>query len=449
MYAAAAKTGLTGVSVNYRLMPDEVEFILNDSEVNAIFVREQFADIVVELRNQIPSLEHCVFVADKPMDKPDFMLDYNELIEKSSNAEPEIEVLPDDNLFLAYTSGTTGKPKGVLSTNGRFVEGMVVNHTLNQLRYMTKDDVYFAVTPLTHMAQGFVWPFMVRGARTVILPNFDFEPFFKGIEENKVTHTVLAPTLVIMLLQSEFLKKYDFSSLKSIWYAASPMPVPVAKAATEVFGPILEQMYGLTENTMTCTCLYKEDHAWKGGSAGRLMMNMEVCIVDDDDNKLATDEVGEICIRGNGIMKEYWKNPVATAETLRGGWLHTSDVGRIDEDGFLWVVDRKKDMIISGGFNVYPAEVEDCIAGHPAVVMSCVVAMKDEKWVEAVTASVVLKDGETATEDEIITFCKDRIAHFKAPKKVFFVDELPISATGKVIRRLVRDKIGGISIGGG
>jgi len=439
-FGAQAKIGICTVPVNARLSADEAAWILNDSEANAFVFRENLIGLADRIKPMAPTVEHFICVSDEPVEKPDYMLDFDELIAGAGPADPPVKAELEDMILMMYTSGTTGKPKGVISCHDNFTQGMIVNHLVNQLRDMKKGDKYLAVTPLTHMAQGFVWPTWIRGGTTVILDQFNPEDYLRTIEKEKVNYSILAPTLIIMLSEHPGAGRYDLSSLKLIWYAASPMPTAAARRAVEVFGPVFAQMYGLTENQMVCTMLLPEDHLKKPGSCGHVMVNCEVRVAGKDGRELPPGEPGELVIRTPGIMKGYWKNPVATRDTLVNGWLHSGDIGRMDKDGYFYIMDRKKDMIISGGFNVYPAEVEDCLFEHPAVQAACVIGVPDPKWVEAVKAVVVLRPGDRVTAEELIQHCKDRIAHFKAPKTVHFVEDLPVSATGKVLRRVVREK---------
>jgi long-chain acyl-CoA synthetase len=292
-----------------------------------------------------------------------------------------------------------------------------------------------------------IYPHIVRGAKVVILPGFDEKDLLETIQKERITTLYLVPTMIVMLLAYPDLKKYDLSSLKTIRYGASPISPDVLKKAIQVFGNVFIQGYGLTEAGMPMALLKKEDHILDGSekklkrlsSVGREVMVAKVRIMDDNGKILPPGEVGEIVIRSHQVMEAYYNKPEASAETLRGGWLHTRDVGYIDEDGYIYLVDRKDDMIVSGGFNVYPKEVENVLYSHPAVLEAAVFGVPDEKWGEAVKAVVSLKAGQKATEEDIIEHCRKHLAGYKKPKSVDFIKELPKSPFGKIWRRKLKE----------
>jgi long-chain acyl-CoA synthetase len=296
-----------------------------------------------------------------------------------------------------------------------------------------------------------VWPFFLTGGCNVILPNRSFDPVtvLETVQEERVTDMQLVPTQLSALLSHQDLEKYELNSLNRIYYAASPMPVELLRRGLEVFGPIFAQGYGQTESGPQICTLPKEAHQVLDkpaeeqkvlASCGQPSLGVHVRVVDKDNRDVGPGTVGEILAQSNSIMTEYWKKPKETAETIVDGWLHTGDLAYYDEKGFIYIVDRKKDMIVSGGENVYSREVEDVLYKHPAVAEAAVIGVPDPKWVERVHAVIALKAGTRATEKELITFCKEHIASYKAPKSVEFVDSLPKNPQGKILKKEIRAK---------
>jgi acyl-CoA synthetase (AMP-forming)/AMP-acid ligase II len=443
-----AKAGIATVPINQRLSADEIAWQLDDSESKALLFRPDAAPLVDQIRDRLATCEHLLCIPDDSGPVPDWAVDFDALLAQSKDEDPGVEVRLEDRFRLMYTSATTGRPKGVVITHERF--GAHVATTLNnQLRDAREGDRYLAVTPFTHMAIGFVWPLLARGGTVIAVDRWDPALFLRLCREERVTHTVLAPTLIIALLQHieehpEALEDWRAGCVRAIWYAASPIPVAVAKRAEEVLGPVLNQMYGATElfgmsNGMTCTQLTAEWHSHKTATCGRVQLNNAVRVVDEERRDVPVGEPGEVVVQAHN-PSGYWKNPEATAETIVDGWIHTGDVGRFDEDGFLTIVDRKKDMIISGGLNVYPIEIEEVVHNHPAVLQCAVIGISDPYWVETPCAYVVRKPGASLEAEELVRFVRDGLAHFKVPKQIVFVDELPVSPTGKVLKRVLREQ---------
>jgi acyl-CoA synthetase (AMP-forming)/AMP-acid ligase II len=293
-----------------------------------------------------------------------------------------------------------------------------------------------------------VLPIILRGGRSIILPGFEVDLLLKTIEKERVTHLLLVPTMINMMLNHPDLKKYDLSSIRTIFYSASPMPVERIKQALQVFGPVLIQGYGCTESSALITYLPKEDHAFEGdpkklkrlASCGVPIMTCDVRVVNEKEEDIKPGEIGEIIERGDDTMMGYWKDPERTAETLKNGWLYTRDMATVDEEGYIYIVDRKADMIISGGYNIYPTEVEEVLYRHPAVFEASVIGVPDDLWGESVKAIVVLKEGMRATEDELIQHCKNCLSSYKKPKSIDFVRDLPKNPYGKILRRKLREK---------
>lgn len=434
--------GLARVPLNMRNSGREHLYIIDNSETKAVFVGEEFADTIASIRSEAETLKHVIVVKGKA---PQGMLNYDEIIARSSADEPEVVINDDDIFRLSYTSGTTGVPKGVVQHN-RAAMMSFYNVLLDGLE-IKKEDSVALTSPVTHASGAMILPHFIRGAKVVILPGFDSKQLLQTIEKEKVTTLYLVPTTIVMLLNDPDLKKYDLRSVKSIRYGASPIAPEVLKQAIDTFGNVFLQGYGLTEGSMPLTLLTKEDHIMDGSekklkrltSVGREVTVAKVRIMGDDGQLLPPGEIGEIVAQSDQIMREYWKNPEATAESFKGGWLHTRDMGYMDEDGYVYLVDRKGDMIVSGGFNVYPKEVEDVIYMHPAVLEAAVFGVPDPKWGETVKAAVALKPGMSATEDEIIEFCKVHLSGYKKPTSIDFIASLPKNENGKILRKDLKE----------
>jgi len=350
---------------------------------------------------------------------------------------------PDDDAMILATGGTTGPSKGVLH-NHRGAEAMLINQMLLDIPEHPR---YLAVAPITHAAGYFIPIFYTRGATTTILPGFDAENVLKTIEREKITHIYLPPAAVYTLLDYPELKNYDVSSLQKLYVGSAPFAPHRFKQAVEVLGPVLEELYGQSEACFPLLIKSAQDYLDADGnfrddviaSTGRANHTAWIEIMDDDGNILPAGEKGEIVVRNNAVMKEYYNDPKATAEVSTFGWHHTTDMGIRDENGYITIVDRKKDMIITGGFNVFPGEIENVLAMHPAVHNCAVIGVPDPKWGEAIKAVITLKDGQSVASEELIALCKVKLGSVKAPKSVEFWDELPLSPVGKILKRKVRD----------
>jgi O-succinylbenzoate-CoA ligase len=437
VYFGAAKVGLSVTPLNFRLSDAELTYIVNDSEATIYFAGEKLEERSLSLRNDLKGIKHWISL-DKNTDGYIF---YEDLLKGASNADPLIEVDENDMAILMYTGGTTGLPKGVMLSHRNILTsmyGMIIGFS-----FTLKDTTCF-VLPLFHIS---LWPvlcLLMLGGRVVILRRPDIGEMLGVIQGEKCTHIVLVPTVLTWLVDDPRSNEFDLSSLRLITYAGSPMPIEVLKRCVQKFGNIFTQGYGLTEAAPLVTVLLKEDHVLEGpktkllSSAGKVGLPVEARIVDENDTSLKPGQVGEIAIRGKNIMMGYWRNPELTAATLRGGWLHTGDMGMIDEDGYIYLVDRKADMIITGGENVYPKETEDVLYAHPAIKECAVVSSPDDRWGERVQAVVVLKAGQTVTEEELISHCKSKLAGYKCPKKIEFWDDLPKTPIGKILRKDVK-----------
>jgi acyl-CoA synthetase (AMP-forming)/AMP-acid ligase II len=445
-----AKAGMVTVPINVYLAPREVLWLLEHSEARAIFFGPDELQTVAEIRGELTACEHLLL---NPLggDVPGWCRRFDEQGWPGDAAEPEVDISPTDPQRIMYTSATTGLPKGVICPH-ETMAGSVVTALANQLRDVERDDRLLVTTPLTHVANAFLWAFLGRGARTHLARRFRPDSFCRAVADGRITHTFLAPTTIVMLLQHlrdapADLRALREGALRAIWYAGSPIPDSVALEAEDVLGPVLNQQYGLTEQYATCpamavTQLTAEWHRRKVGSCGRQIVGEVVRVLDEEGRELPPGELGEVAVRCHGRVAGYWKPADPEAGAYRDGWIHTGDVGHMDDDGFLYVKDRKNDMIVSGGLNVYPAEVESVLHEHPAVYQCAVVGVPEPEWLEVPCAVVVRREGHQAVgEDELVTFARERIAHFKAPKRIVFADSLPVTATGKVLRRRLREQL--------
>ena len=358
-------------------------------------------------------------------------------------AEPHEASPPDDVALIVGTGGTTGRPKGVMLT-GRNVETMTA---LTLMGYpFSGRPRYLALAPLTHAAGVLCFPVMALGGEIVVMPKPDLAEYLALIERHRITHTFLPPTLIYMLLAHEKLAGTDLSSLQCLWYGAAPMSAARLEEALEKIGPVMAQLFGQTEAPMMISTMAPAEHFRPDGSvarerlssAGRPAPLVTVAIMDDAGRLLPPGERGEIVIRGSLVMAGYYKNPAATAEASRHGWHHTGDIGYLDEDNFLYIVDRAKDMIITGGFNVYSAEVEQVLMQHPAVRDCAVIGLPDDKWGERVTAVLQLQPGQAAAPDALKAFVKERLGSVKTPKQIEIWPDLPRSRLGKVLKAEIK-----------
>ena len=414
-YYALAKNGLVRVGLNSRETIREHSHKLGDSGARAL-IGDGSVKLDIEMDLGVEDLAR--------------------MMRDGSPAVCAVDRTMDAPLRMGYTGGTTGKSKGVvLTTRGEVAE--VMNYLVDYVPGILRTDTMLHASPIAHASGSFFLPHLVSGARSVILPKFDAGKFLELAERERATCTFAVPTMIAMILEHPDLATRKLA-LRRLCYGAAPIAPAVAERAERAFGKVLCQTYGQTEAPMTVTCLQPEDHD-RVGSAGRPYSMVEVRVVDENDNPLPTGEAGEVCARGEIVMKEYWNNPEATAKTLRGGWLHTGDIGRFDADGFLYLVDRKNDLLISGGYNVYPREVEDILLGLPGVREAAVVGIPDEKWgdrIHAVVAGSPDLDGA-----KLLETMKTAITDYKRPRGIDVWPELPKSAAGKILRREVRDRL--------
>ena len=442
---ACFKAGFGTIPINFRLHPREFAFIINHSEAKAVIISSEFNETIIDIRNDIPQVS-CVISVSEARES---LLDYETVLSAESDQFEDADVAPDDVAWLFYTSGTTGQPKGAMLTH-RNLLGMTMNFYADMCPGFGPNDVALHAAPLSHGSGCYALPSIGKAAANVILEakSFDPEQVLKTIETYRVTNTFAAPTMIKLLIDSPAVDQYDHSSLTALSYGGAPMLVEDLMQAMEKLGPCLVQLYGQAESPMTITYLSHDDHVLDGNpdqmkrlaSAGIPRTNVEVKIVDADDNERPPGEMGEIVTRSDLVMRGYWRDPEATAETLRNGWLHTGDMGYIDESGYLFLLDRSKDLIISGGENVYPREIEEVIVQHPAVREVAVIGVPDPVWGESIKAVVSLVPEGKVTERELIDFCTNHIARYKRPKSIDFVGQLPKNNYGKIVKRELRAK---------
>jgi len=430
MYYGLGKIGAILVPINYRLAGPEMQFIISDCSPKAMVLGPEYVDIVDSIRKDIPVKDYAV-ISSEP---PEWAQSYETMISDVSDAEPELTGGDDDTLTILYTSGTTGRPKGAELTHANFFWSSVNGAAT----LMGTGDTILVALPLFHVgALGGVPMYIHRGQRTILLKTLDPQRFLELIQEEKVTAFGSVPALLDFLKLVPDFEKYDWSSVKIILVYAAPVPVTLIKEYAES-GIEVRQLYGMTECS-TGTVLDPENALTKAGSCGRPFFHTDIRIVDGQNNDVGPEVKGEILMRGPVVMKGYWNRPEATAETIVDGWLHSGDIARVDEDGFYYIMDRKKDMIISGGENIYPAEIEDALLGNPKVADVAVIGYAHEKWGEAVKAIIVVKPGEALTEEELIGWCKDKIGSYKIPKTVIITDAIPRTPTGKILKTELRE----------
>jgi long-chain acyl-CoA synthetase len=419
-YFAAAVAGIVIVPVNTRWNARDVDFTLADSDAKAVMVDDCFAAKAGELKHAPRILKGCGY--------SDAAVDFDEPHE-------------DDLAGLFYTSGTTGGPKGAMLTH----RNLWSNATHTMLATGMSQGAWLHAAPMFHIAdQWSIYVNALLGSENFYLPAFDPETFLRLVETHQITDTIIVPTMISMVLHHPSFEKYDLSSLRSIMYGASPMPKTLIELAMRKLPHVrFTQGYGMTETSPMLTLLLHEDH--RGASiaaAGRPIAGVEVRVVDGDDRDVAMGECGEVIARGPNVMKGYWKRPEISAEVLRGGWMHTGDLGRFDADGYLYILDRKKDMIKTGSENVYSPEVEALIVSHPAVLEAAVIGVPHEKWGETIRAVVACRPEQAIEEMELIAWCRERMTHFKCPTSVVVTDMLPKGGTGKVQKNILRERFG-------
>jgi acyl-CoA synthetase (AMP-forming)/AMP-acid ligase II len=439
-YAACEIAGFITASINYRLTAPEILHILKDSAPSVLIFDTDYADVVAQVRQQMPGLNNYIVIG---AGGPDWADAYEAVLAGSTDDAPPSRAQPDDIAYLIYTSGTTGRPKGAMLDH----KGQVGFIRMEAIEMMAKPtDRILLVMPFYHIgAKCSQLTFSLVGGTAILHRAYDIREVAASIERERATVAHLAPIMVQDLLNLPDLKTYDHSSLKLVLYASGPMAVAQLRRALATYGPIFMQVYGMTETGLG-TVLHTYQHVLDGtpeetrrlSSAGQAATGYQVRVVRPDGTDCECEELGEILIKGAGVMRGYWNNHSASVEAIEDGWMHTGDIGTFDKDAFLYVLDRKKDMIISGGENIYPREVEEAIYHHPDVAEVAVVGMPDERWGEAVKAFVVRKAQATVSQDDIIAHCRTLIASYKKPKQVVFIDALPRLANKKIDKKQLR-----------
>jgi long-chain acyl-CoA synthetase len=423
VYYGVLRAGGVVVPMNVLLKPREVEFYLSDSAAEHLFGWHEFAQSAQEGARAAG--------ADAIVVQPS---EFEQRLARAPEAPEDAEREPSDTAVILYTSGTTGTPKGAELTHSNMMENCL--HGGTQLVRVSERDVILGALPLFHsFGQTCCMNNAVRaGACLTMIPRFDPGQALEIIQRDGVTLFEGVPTMYHAMLHHPEHERYDVSSLQTCVSGGSAMPVEVMRGFEKAFGCVVLEGYGLSETSPVASFNHL-DREHKPGSIGTPINGVEMKVVDDDDNELPPGEVGEIVIRGHNVMKGYWNRPDATAEVMRGGWLHTGDMARVDDDGYFIIVDRKKDMIIRGGYNVYPREIEEVLYEHPAVLEAAVIGVSDPALGEEVAAAVVLRPGAEASADDIRSFVKDRVAAYKYPRHIWFTDELPKGPTGKILKR--------------
>ncbi len=449
-YFAVAKTGAIYMPLNFRAKEKELGYMLNTAEAETLIAGERYIPLIKSIRPELKTLKNFISIENKHDD----MLYYEDIISSSPDDEVVVDIGEDDTTMLMYTAGTTGFPKGVMLSHNSFSAYVLENVTPAD---PTSDESNILTVPLYHVAGIQAMMAAIYGGRTLVMERqFEPEEWMTLVEKEKVNRAMMVPTMLKQLLDHPDFKKHDLSSLRVITYGAAPMPLPVIRKALEEFpGVSFINAFGQTETASTITALGPEDHVLTGteeekekklkrlASIGKPMADVEMKVVDEEGNTLPQGEVGEILARGPRVMSGYWKDEEKTAKTIdKDGWVHTGDVGYVDEDGYYFLSGRSSDMIIRAGENISPEELENVIRDHPKVGDVAVIGVPDETWGEEPRAVVIPKKGEKPTEEEIMEYCRQNLASFKRPRSVVFVDELPRNPMGKLIKKDIREKYG-------
>ncbi len=440
-FFAVAKLGAVVVPLNWRLVPDELAFILQDAGARTLIFDSEFTANVADLHGRGTAATGVGDWIQAGGQTAPFAADYDSLHANASEAEPAPGGGGEDPLYIMYTSGTTGRPKGVVHTHETAMWGSLSILTTADVRH---GDRYMIALPLFHV--GALTPMTAnvhRGGTSIVLRQFDPRMAWRLVETERLTSMLAVPAMLNFMFQVPEKDTVDRSSLRWIMSGAAPVPVSLIEAYVAE-GIEIHQVYGLTETCGPACLIAPEDAVAKAGSTGKAFFHTDIRIVDEAGREQTAGTPGEVLVRGPHIMKEYWNRPEATAETLVDGWLHTGDVAVMDAEGFVYIQDRKKDMIISGGENIYPAEVENVLLAHPAVKDAAVIGQPSAKWGESPLAIVVLQDGAAdADTTEILEFCRGRLARYKQPRAVEVVDDIPRNPSGKILKRVLRDRFPG------
>lgn len=444
-YMAVNKVGAIPVPINFRLAPKEVIWILNHAETKALFLGEEFLSLVKDMQTQVPSIEHYIIIGKQT---PKGLHPYEDLIIKYPSCPPGTIIKPDDPAMLMYTAGTTGFPKGVLcchknniwSIVNSLLYDVILGRAANQQTTAYPLPFFHKAAYITAVTQ------LLKFGRCVIMRTFDPLMLIKLIEKEKVNQFAMVPAVANAILQVPDLARYDMSSLNTVRCTGAPFPIALKEKFARTFPQVdICDNYGMTE-IATIAMNVTRGRVINATTVGKPHPFTEVKILDEAENELPPGQIGEICVRSPALFTEYFRNPQANAEAFSGGWFHTADMGAFDEQGYLYIKDRKRDMIIAGGENIYPAEIEQVLFQHPQILEASCIGIPDPQFGEAVMAIVVLKPGQTISEEEIIGYAAQHLAKFKVPKRIAFLDQLPKNAVGKVLRRELRNQFGGISV---
>jgi fatty-acyl-CoA synthase len=434
-YFAALKVGLVVTPVNFRFAGPEIVYVLNDSQATILFYGPQFEATLSEIREQLETIR--LFVSPHNNNSP-LAIDYEDFRSKGDSLTTDFDVCEDDECQIMYTSGTTGRPKGAVLTHRNILWNLFNTIIGREDKHGEKALI---VGPLYHTAalNNHFTIQIALGGTSILIRKFDPESLLRTIEKEKATIISGAPALYNLLLQHPNADKYDTSSITKCTAGSDKLPMEVKKRLVEFFPNIkgVYDVYGCTEASPCITILSAEDSLRKDVSVGKALPFLEAHVVDEDDRVLPPGEVGELICRGPNVMKDYFRNPEGTREAIRNGWLYTGDLARMDEEGFFYIVDRKKEMIVSGGENIYPREIEEVLITHPSIADVAVVGIPDPDWGQAVKAFVAPKEGKVIDEQEVIDYCKRYLASYKKPKTVAFVPSIPRNPSGKALKRLL------------
>jgi acyl-CoA synthetase (AMP-forming)/AMP-acid ligase II len=423
---AIARAGKVKAPINPRLTDDERSFILSNCGAEIVLTEQSEVERVQSLRHELPGLKHIVVV-----DQQD---SYGNLLANASARSPSVAIDPDQPSMILHTSGTTGRPKGA-TTSQRSRLASTFNMLLDEFSADERDGMVH-VAPMSHGSGSKILAYFIRGARNITLNRFDPGMFFSAVTQAGGTSTFVVPTMIRMLLDAPELKSTDLSGIRNITYGGAPMPAALAEEALAAFGPVLTQVYGSCEAPHPVTVLSKNDHVDERhvhlSSAGRPAVGVQIRIVNGDGQDVPIGEPGEVWIRGENLMSGYWADAEATRQVFSDGWYRSGDIGQLSPSGFMSIVGREREMLISGGLNVYPAEVEAVLHRHDGISEAAVFGIPDQMWGEVVTAAIVTRSGCTPSEEDIVRHCKDSLAGYKLPRRIIFVDVLPKGSTGKV-----------------